>query len=325
MSNEKTFVIDVWFKKNDITIDFMTNTIEKVIKTKRLLYTWKNCFAINVKNVKIIDIIEYSIDFESNAKFIRNTLFKYISKKRKFANRIFSKFENVDIIIKRNNEWKIKFKFSLKKKKSNLLRMIHNFIFLNRWTVKFAYSTHHLKKVLINLLKFKYRVFFSSNVAYEYWAISMKSNNENKTEFLASNEQWVYLKMKMNLKKIAHIYVQFNDIVFESFSFNDEKTMKMISLIKNHDECVFSMFMNDHETVSNSFETFFEFLYICYFSKCVFESIYLIDAKTHVFSNNLKILNFQKNVSKLRSSIKHFDKIKNWFTSINKTKLDAFF
>ena len=324
MNNEKTFVIDVWFKKNDITIDFMTNTIEKVIKTKRLLYTWKNCFAINVKNVKIIDIIEYSIDFESNAKFIRNTLFKYISKKRKFANRIFSKFENVDIIIKRNNKWKIKFKFSFKKK-SNFLRIIYNFIFLNRWTIKFVYFIYHLKKFLINLLKFKYRIFFNSNIAYEYWAISMKSNDENKTKFLISNEQWIYLKMKMNLKKIAHIYVQFNNIVFELFSFNDEKIIKIINLIKNHDKYIFSIFMNDHEMINNNFEFFFEFLHICYFSKYVFESIYLINAKTHVFSNNLKILNFQKNVSKLRLSIKHFDKIKNWFTSINKTKLNAFF
>ena len=117
--------------------------------------------------------------------------------------------------------------------------------------------------------------------------------------------------MKINLKKIAYIYVQFNDIVFESFLFNNEKIIKMINLIKNYNEYVFSMFMNDHEIINNNFEFFFEFLHICYFSKCVFESIYLINAKTHVFSNNLKILNFQKNVSKLRLSIKHFDKIKN--------------
>ena len=166
----------------------MTNIFKRMFRAKRLTYIWKDCFATNVKNIKIINFIEHSIDFETNVKLVRDTLFKYIQKKKKFANKIFSKFENVNIIIRQSNEWKTRIKFSLKKKKSELLKMIYNFIFVNHFIIKSAYFMHHLEKIIVILIKSEYFVYFCSNAANDYWIISIKQRNRNKINFLISND-----------------------------------------------------------------------------------------------------------------------------------------
>ena len=68
-----------------------------------MLYIWKNCFATSIRDIKTIDLIEYLIDLELNVKFIKEFLSRYITKKKKFINQIFSKFENIEIIVSRNN------------------------------------------------------------------------------------------------------------------------------------------------------------------------------------------------------------------------------
>ena len=70
-------VIEAWFKGSKITIGPMANTAEKMERSKRLLYTWKDYFAISIRDIKATDIIKHSIDLESNAKPIKGTLPKY--------------------------------------------------------------------------------------------------------------------------------------------------------------------------------------------------------------------------------------------------------
>ena len=139
-----------------------------------MTYIWKDCYAISVKNIKIINFIDHLINFKANVRFVRDTLFKYIQKKKKFANKIFSELENANIIIKRNNEWKARIKFSSKKKRSKLFKVIHNFIFVNRFIIKLTYFMHHLEKIIVILIKSEYFVYFCSNVANDYWTIPIK-------------------------------------------------------------------------------------------------------------------------------------------------------
>ena len=146
----------------------MADFIKRIQKTKRLIYIWKNCFIKHIRNIKIINFIEHSINLESNAKSVKDTLSKYIPQKREFVNKIFPKLENVEIIIRRNNLWDIKTKFLLKKKRSKLFRIIHNFILMNKWTIKLEYSMHHFEKVITILIKSKYRNHFCFNAVNEY-------------------------------------------------------------------------------------------------------------------------------------------------------------
>lgn len=209
-------------------------------------------------------------------------MFKYISTERKFVNRILSELENAKIIIKKSNSWKIKSRFSSKKKKSTLLRIMHNFISINRYIIKFVYSMHYFEKVLIIFIQSKYTIFFFSNATNEYWTISMKLTDENKINFLTFNEQWIYLRINQKLKKAFQIYVQFSNIIFEFLFSNDENIIRMNNLIENHENHFFlSIFMNNYDAANFIYEILFTFLQICYFSNCVFDSIYLFDSKIY--------------------------------------------
>lgn len=69
-------------------------------------------------------------------------------------------------------------------------------------------------------------------------------------------------------------------MIFDLFSSNVEEMNKMITLIENHDEYSFAIFINDHETLEAIFDTLFTFLYEQYFLRCAFDIIYLFDYKT---------------------------------------------
>ena len=117
--------------------------------------------------------------------------------------------------------------------------------------------------------------------------------------------------MNQNFKKNSFIYAQFSNLIFDSLSFNDVDVIKIITMIDDHDELIFAIFMNDHETSITNYEILFNFLHIQYFLKCVFDSIYLFDFKTYLFSNKLNFLEFEENAENLKSVLKHRNKILN--------------
>ena len=178
------------------------------------MYTWRDCFATSLRDVKATDLIEYSIDLEREAQPIRGTLPKYTVQEREFANKIFPELEDAGIIARRSSPWGARTKFPPKKKGSELLRVVHHFIPINRWTIKSAYPMHRLEEVVVILVKPGRNVFFKSDAANGYWAIPMKQGDENKTGFIAPNGQWVYLRIGQELKGGPFTYAQFSDLVF---------------------------------------------------------------------------------------------------------------
>jgi hypothetical protein len=55
---------------------------------------------------------------------------------QEFAARIFPKMEEAGIIVRGNSDWGVKTKFLPKKKGSDQLWVVHNFIPLNNYTIK---------------------------------------------------------------------------------------------------------------------------------------------------------------------------------------------
>ena len=86
-----------------ITIGPKADTPERIKRTQRLLYTWKDCFAANVRDIKARDLIEHSIDLEPNAKLVKGSLPRYTAEEREFANRIFPELEDAGIIVRRSS------------------------------------------------------------------------------------------------------------------------------------------------------------------------------------------------------------------------------
>ena len=57
ISAESQHVIDEWFNKSEITINIIADTIEKVQIIQRMLFTWKNCFAKNLREIRATNLI----------------------------------------------------------------------------------------------------------------------------------------------------------------------------------------------------------------------------------------------------------------------------
>ena len=187
--------VDAWFEDSGIVIGTGADSPQRVTMAKRLAYTWKDCFAKTVRDIKATDIIEHSIDLMPDAKPVKGTLPRYTPQEREFANKIFPELEDAGIIVRRSSPWGARTKFPPKKKGSELLRVVHNYMPVNHHTIKSAYPMHHLDEVLALLIRPKYWVFFNLNASNGYWAITTKAEDQNKTGFLTPNGQWVYLRM----------------------------------------------------------------------------------------------------------------------------------
>lgn len=74
LTQEPMDIIEVWFHASQITIGLIADTLERVVQCKRLLYTWKNCFAESVRDIKASNLIELSIDLTNDASHLSTHL-----------------------------------------------------------------------------------------------------------------------------------------------------------------------------------------------------------------------------------------------------------
>jgi hypothetical protein len=114
--------------------------------------------------------------------------------------------KKADIITRMTNDWDARIKFFFKKKDSNQLRMIHNYIFLNDCIIKMQYSMHKIKEVINILMKSKFKAVFFIDAIWDYWVVIIKKKNVYKTKFVSLHEQWTYLRMRMSLTESSHTY-----------------------------------------------------------------------------------------------------------------------
>lgn len=98
LSEASNDVINSWWLESQITIRPKADTIERLQKIKRLLYTYRDCFAESVKDVKVTDLIKHSIDLVPNAHPMKGKSPRYSTKERDFANIIFPAMEDAGIM-----------------------------------------------------------------------------------------------------------------------------------------------------------------------------------------------------------------------------------
>lgn len=82
----------------------MADKVEKQNLSKRLLYTWRKCFAKTLREVKPTNLIQYSIDLKSNARLLYLKIPRYTKKEHQFYDHIFSEMEEAGIIIQASSD-----------------------------------------------------------------------------------------------------------------------------------------------------------------------------------------------------------------------------
>lgn len=134
--------IDAWFDKSHITIGEAAETEDQRRQAKRLLYTWKDCFATSLLDMKPTDLVQHTIDLKPNARPVYSKIPRYTAKERAFAEVILPEMEKAGIIARIASDWGCRTKFPPQKPGSEDLRVVHNFIPLNEQTIKPQHPMH---------------------------------------------------------------------------------------------------------------------------------------------------------------------------------------
>ena len=78
--------------------------------------------------------------------------------------------------------------------------------------------------------------------------------------------------------------------MFKLLLLNNKEITQMYSLIKNNKDYNFTILINDYSALVIDFNILFTFLYIKYFLKCVFKSVYLLKVETYLFFTSINLL-----------------------------------
>ena len=168
LSHESDEVIAEWFAKSQIHLGVQADTPKKQSEAKKLFYTWRDCFAENIRDIQATDLIKHSIDLKPRAHPVQMKIPRYNATERAFANEIFPFIEDAGVIVQRSSKWDVRTKFPPKKKGSLLLHMVHNYIPSNKYTIKSQYPVHRLEETIDVVIKPGFKVFFSSDAANGY-------------------------------------------------------------------------------------------------------------------------------------------------------------
>lgn len=122
--------------------------------------------------------------------------------------------EEAGIIIRASSDWRCQSRFSPKKKGSEELRIVHNYIPLNCQTIKPQYPMHRIEEVINTIIRPKHRCHLITDTSNGYWAVRMKLGDEYKTGFITPHSQYAYLQMGQGLIGASHTYSQLSDMIF---------------------------------------------------------------------------------------------------------------
>ena len=107
---------------------------------------WKDCFATNLRNIKATDLIEHAIELLPNAKPYKCKIPLWTKGEKDYARKVFPDMAAAGIVVTREGPWGHMTRFIPKGHGSGELRVIHNFIPINKWTVPSAYPTPRVEQ-----------------------------------------------------------------------------------------------------------------------------------------------------------------------------------
>ncbi len=98
LTNASQEIVDGWIERSDVTIGCFADTPKRMTRERRLLYTWKDVFAENLRETRPTDLIKHTIDLKPGAAPVRGKVPLYTPRERKFVAKIFLELEQAGII-----------------------------------------------------------------------------------------------------------------------------------------------------------------------------------------------------------------------------------
>ena len=129
--------------------------------------------------------------------------------------------------------------------------------------------------------------------------------------------------MGQGLKGAPHTYSQFTDLTFGPLP-KSESCPAFVTLIGDHGDVGFALFIDDHIRAVVSFEAMYTFLHEKYFLRVAFRPLSLVPAKSQFFFDLIDVIGFSVGQDGLRLSAQHRDRVANWPTLTCKSDVDDF-
>ena len=327
--------VESWFQGTAIRLGEQLDEEQKA-KAKRMLYTWRDVFETDLLQIRRTDLIEHAIVLTPGAIPHRARITLYTKEEIAFCRRLLPKMEEAGLIFRCDAEWGARTKFPLKPRaetlpKESRLRMVHNFIPLNRVTEKSCYPCPRIEQIIYTVLKKGKRYFFTTDAANSYWAIPVRSGNETKLGFVTPYGMYCYNVMGQGLTGGTHTYSRFRDLVFgaipEGYEIGCGRERLLEgdeSLIGDTGNVAFDGMIDDSYGSAVSFEAMYDFLHERFFPRCQWGPIYLKDSKSHFFCESLDFVGLEAGPNGLRPSLKKREAILDWPTPVTHDEVDAF-
>jgi len=172
-------------------------TIEQRREAEKLLYTWKDLFAHNIRDMPVTDLGVHHIPVHYGAQPRQAKEKIYTKEERDWLELNLPKLEEAGIIACSESPWAHRTKFVWKK--DGGLRMVHAFCPINSVTMLSGYPTKRIEPVLNNLMQAKFSSYFQADAANGFWAVRMHPSHAYRTAFSTHKGQWQYLRMGQGL------------------------------------------------------------------------------------------------------------------------------
>jgi hypothetical protein len=322
--------VDDWFANSGIH-SWEGLSLSESQEARRLLYTWRHMFEDDICKIKRTDLIEHAIDLTPDARPYRAKVPLWTQQEIAFSAGLVPKMEKASVILRIDSPWGHRTRYPLRNpsKPQNGLRMVHNYIPLNRYTIASSYPCKRIDQIVHTVVRPTFQYYFWSDASNAYWAIPLRRGDEMKTGFITPDGQYCYTVMGQGLRTACNTYSRFRDICFGHIpeGLEDDGITPIPgfrSIIGDHGSAAFDGLIDDSYGGAETFADMLDFLHTKFFPRCEFGPHYLKPSKSFFFFPSLEFVGLVAGIDGIRPSLQKREMILQWPTPTCQEEVDAF-
>lgn len=328
LSQESQSVVDNWFEKTGIILGDAADSPEHQDQARRLAYTWKDCFALSLDEIKTTDLVSHTVELLPNVLPYRLRQPPYSREQRRFALKFFPELERAGWVWPAIGPWAAYAKFP---PKADTFRVVFDYRPVNSATLLPQWPCHNQTHVFEDILQSGHGVFFQGDAAHGYHGVMMTPGDEYKAAVITPHAQYFTNRMPQGMAGASHTYSALGDVVFGPWPVVPGcEGPELPSIVGHlpHLHASFNKFIDDHAASAKSFDDLFAFLHLHYFPRLEFGRISLKPSKTVLFARKITVLGFELGNGAVRPMHKHRERFRRWAQPENHPKtrdeLDTF-
>ncbi|MCJ1466208.1 hypothetical protein MMC07_004827 [Pseudocyphellaria aurata] len=111
--------------------------------------------------------------------------------------------------------------------------------------MKPQHRMHRIEENIEPIIQLKFLMLISSDATAGYWAVRMKRGGGYKTGVVTPHSHNAYIRMGMELKRVAQTYARFGDMTSGYLRATADEP-EQPTLLRDHGDAGFSIFVDDY-------------------------------------------------------------------------------